>query len=166
MNIPANIRTHVFYIYAIILAILCFFLWIDEHDRRLKAEYGISELQSHQAVTDANAKSQVRTIYVHAKTVTTPSQAIADIPDVSMLPISAHAIPSEPGNVSVAALPLYQELATCKEDEILFQACKDDLRDETTIVAVLKKKPSFWHRVKNTAIVAGTGIVFGVLLHL
>jgi hypothetical protein len=101
--------------------------------------------------------------------VKTPAQAIAAIPDVSSLPLNTR--PAADGGVTVDAVPLFQELAQCKEDAVALASCKQVdaqkdqiISEQKTEIVALKKKPSFWKRVKSTAKAVGIGIGIGALL--
>ena len=159
------VKTHTFYL-AIIIALFVFGkAWVDEHDKRVVAEAAQKQvLQSSQdaitllgkqiAATNAQALSD-RTALVRARAATrTPAQAVAAIPALSSLPLNARIAPDNPTQVSVDALPLYQELNQCAQDRVTLGACQSDLKAETAIatqqviqIAALKKKPSLTKRI-------------------
>lgn len=159
------------------VAILAFIavLWVQDHDARLRAdiavkasETDIKGLRGQAADVQKTADKRVQAIQREASAVRTPSQAIEALPSVLTADIKPEVLPDAPGKVSVEAVPLYQELATCKITAVRLDACTKELDIEKAIgtqkdveIKALKAKPSFWHHVKTTAITLGIGAVAG-----
>ncbi len=178
MNPYNYLKTHAFYIILILVGLVAFRSWLQEHDARLQslqdvklAEVTVQSLQAQIKATDAAASRAQATLAAKVKAVKTPAQAIAAIPDVSTLPLNTRPVPGDPTAVQVDVLPLFQELAACRSDAIALTACTKDLESEKGIVTqkeveitALKAKPRFWSRVKHELKTAVTGaVVFEVV---
>lgn len=173
------LSTHVFYIVVIAIALPCARAWLAEHDARLLAEQEIrsseqkvQDLQKQIASTDAAAAKQVATLELLERKTKTPAQALAAIPDVSELQLNTRVGPT--GETAVVdVVPLFQDLAHCKQDSVELQACKDDYKAEVAIagqkdeeISALKKKPRFWKRVASALKTAAIGAAAAELLHI
>ena len=170
-----------------------FHAWLQEHDQRLLsdqvakvAQQQISDLQAANAVlqkqiadSDAQAQKTISALQAQSAQVKTNAQAIAAMPDVSSLPATIRPIQNSSDFLLPEAdlLPLFQQLATGKEDAVALTACQAARANDVTIeankdkeiaaqgqeIAAIKKKPSFWHRVgsitKQVLIGVGIGVV-------
>lgn len=156
--------------------------YMAEHDARLVAEQTIKTaqtqidgLQKQQQIAEQAGQAQIAVLQKQAAAVKTPAQAVQAIqaaPDLSALPLNVRPAPGLPDAVTVDALPLYQELNTCKQDAVNLGVCSTKLdlqtqidKDKDTQITALKKKPGFWKRVKTTAEVVGVGIAIGYAAH-
>jgi hypothetical protein len=173
---------------AIVVAVVLFLgarLWLQEHDARLAADAtvktaqtAIADLQKQQAAVAQVAKVQIVQLQSAAAAVRTTPEAITDMPTVTPTAtqsnpapeLDAEALPDAPNKVSVDAVPLYLDLNACKQDSVNLAACSKELsiqKDITTQkdveIVALKKKPAFWHRVKETAITLGVGAGIGAI---
>lgn len=170
----SKLNPHVFYLVVIALGVVGFRSWLTEHDLRVKAEEAIKANQTQivalqgqiKTTTDA-AQKQVQVVVKTVQAIKTPQQAIATIPDLSTLPLNSRPIPDAPDKVAVDAIPLVQELASCKETTIELGACQANslakdkiIADQTQEITALKRKPEFWHRVwaDTKKITVGVGI--------
>ena len=168
-----------FIYFALISAILIFVhFYQQERDQRVLAEatiksanQSIATLQQQISVTNAAAQSERVALEKSIAIVKTPSQAVAEIPQLTDAPLNARTVANDPVDVTVAALPLVQVLGQAKETSIQLGACQSDLKNEIAIsaskdteIAALKKKPKFLTRVKHVAEAVGVGIAIGVLL--
>jgi hypothetical protein len=172
------LSTHVFYIVVIAIAIVCGRAWLQEHDARVSAELQIKQseqqvqgLQKQIQVNDAAAEQQVTSLRVLTAKTKTPQQAIAAIPALAEA-LNARAGPSS-ATVIVDAVPLFQELAQCKQDAVNLNACQADYKAEVKITAqkddqitTLKKKPRFWKRVGSALKTALIGGAATEILHI
>lgn len=197
---------HSLWIVVIVALLTGCFVWLQEHDARLKAEASVKQseatiatlqqqivsnnqavasLQAQITANDAVAKQQIASLVALASNVKTTPQAVAAIPqiDPNIKPVA-----QSNGDMTIPApqvIPLFQDLAQGKQDAVALVACQKDLATEQQIVtktqanvtaekaisaqkdqeiAVLKKKPSFWHRVAVVAKAVGVGIGIGVLV--
>ena len=171
------LQTHILYVVIIIVGMIAFKCWLNEHDARLAAaqaekvaEANVAALRSQIAASDAAAKAKIVVLKEKAAQVKTPEQAIAAIPDVSTLPLHTQAAPTA-GFVEVDALALYTELNQCQQDKVSLDACQSArTADEKIIaqkddeVAALKKKPSFFKRLGGALKILGIGIGIGFVL--
>lgn len=175
-------KTHLVYWFgAIVLTALLwcgFTAWRAEHDSRLiaetkiaAAEQTVSHLQADIATITADRDAHLAALEKQRKTVTTPTQAITAIPDLSNVPLAPRPVPDEINRVSVDALGLFTELNACKQTEIKLDACTqtaaktaDILKEKDVEIVALKKKPSFFKRVVATLKSVGVGIGIGVAL--
>ena len=171
------LKTHVFYVVIIVIGIIAFRSFLNEHDARLLAEQqekvaeaNVASLRNQIATSDAAAAQTIAVLKKRAATVKTPEQAITAIPDVSTLPLHATASP-QAGFVQVDALALYQELNQCTQDRTALGACQvARAADEKIIeqkdqeIAAYKKPRSFWHRTVSTLKAVGIGVGIGFVL--
>lgn len=175
-----SLRIHLYYLAGIILFLVMFILgfsrWIDNHDARIKTEVPIKE--SEQAILkledqiDALAKlvkTQKATIVTRVETVKTPAQAVAAIPSLSLNDLNPRALPAIPDAVAVNAVALTKELGSCAEDRLDLSACRKtiELKDAQSAakdaeIVSLKKKPSFWKRFSSGAKKIGIGVAIGI----
>lgn len=178
------LRVHLGYIVLILIAAvathLVFASWRAEHDARLvsevkvhAAEDQVKSLEQQMQDRDAVAAQQISALRKQAASVKTPVQAIAAIPQVSNVPLNARVLPDNPQQVGVDAVPLFQELSSCKEQAVTLGACQANLKDTDAVVtqknveiAVLKKKPGFWKRLKSGAKKVGAGVAIGLVLRM
>jgi thiamine biosynthesis protein ThiC len=176
---PMNyLKTHIFYIALIAVGIIAGRAWLLEHDARVaaevmakQAETSVKVLQQSIADNDAKTAATIAALQQALAKIKTPAQAIAAIPSVSGLPINSRPAIDNPTQVSVDAVPLYQELNQCKQDAVSLNSCQADLKAEKEIVEqkdveikALRKKPSFFKRVIGAAKAVGIGIGIGLLL--
>lgn len=167
---------HTFYI---VLGLVCVFgahEWMAEHDARIRSEFTVKQseekvksLQAELVTTKQATAQKVITIQRVIEKVKTPSDAIAAIPSLSTLPLNARLVPNLPNAVEVDAIPLAQELATCKIAETKLDGCEKSLTITTGIVAekdaiINATKPSLWKRIKHDAIVIGISGAIGFAL--
>lgn len=169
------LKTHVFYVCLIVVFSLAGYYWVQEHDARVVAEQvakqseadvktlqaSVQTLQQQITSNDAKAAADKAALLKALAAVKTPAQAVAALPDVSNLPLHSRISVDNPTQVSVDAVPLFQELNQCKQDAVDLTACRSDLTaqkqidadkdkqlaDKNTEIAALKKKPSVWKRV-------------------
>lgn len=152
--------------------------YVQEHDARIRAEdavktaeTSVTALHANAVTTATTAARAVEVVQRQAAVVTTVPEAVAALPAVAP---ELHAEPLDkpladaPVKVAVDALPLFQDLATCRESTIRLNACTTELDDSTKIetakdaeIKVLKSKGSFWSRVKTTAEMVGIGVAIG-----
>lgn len=158
-------------------------MWLREHDARIQADAqvktaqsAIDGLQKQQAQVAQAAKSQVVILQKEAAAVQTPAQAITALQSPALpvpansAPLDVTALPSAPDKVAVSALPLFQDLNTCKQDEVNLGACTQELTiqkqidtQKDTEITALKKKPGFWTRLVKGAKVVGCSAAGGAL---
>jgi hypothetical protein len=143
------LKTHLFYILLIAGMVLAGRMWLQEHDARVLAEQTVKARESDVKVlqsnivtvtqqmqaNDAKAASSIAALQKALASVKTPTQAIAAIPSVSDLPLHSRVAVDNPTQVSVDALPLFQELNECKQDAVQLQACTMDLASQKQIDA-------------------------------
>lgn len=170
------IKTHLFYIILIGLALVAGRAWLQEHDSRLVAETSVKEsqarvkdLEGQVVAIKTAADARVKDLQAQARAIKTPAQAIAAIPDVSNIPLRP--LPAGPTSVTVEAIPLYQELAACRVTEVKLNACEktaevtqEAVKEKDIQIAALKKKPGFFKRLGGTLKTGGTGVVIGILI--
>lgn len=174
-------KTHIgYWIAGAIIAVALYFgfnSWRSEHDARLVAEVTsvqakaqIEQLRSDMQANKAASDAQIADLKKQRIAVKTPAQAVAAIPALTDIPLNIRTDVSDPTRASVDVLPLFQELNSCKQDAVALQACtfqsekKDEIiKVDENLIAVLKKKPSFWHRIgsqmKSGAFWMSAGVV-------
>lgn len=169
---------HILFIALCVAGFVVFRSYMAEHDARLvaegkitSAEKTVAALEVQQTKMTEAAKVEVTVLQKQADAVKTAPEAITALPTVSVPELKAEALPDAPDRVSVEAVPLYQELNACKVDGVNLSACALNLAAEKQItaqkdieIAALKQKPSFWHRVKTSAIEVGIGIGTGYVI--
>lgn len=184
-NILTYLKTtasaHLVIIGLAVVGFVFFRSFMAEHDARLQADTTvksaqtqIQSLQAQQATVTKDAAVTVTVLQKEAAAVKTPVQAVQALqtpaPDMAetVAPLEVAALPDAPGRVSVNALPLNQDLNTCRQDAVNLGACTSTLGLEKQIeaqkdieIVALKKKPGFWHRVKTTLITLGIGTAAG-----
>jgi hypothetical protein len=176
------LRTHVFYWVLIVVAFIGFRSWLAEHDSRLLADQAVKTAQTtidqlHQQIATGRTDSQkqVQVVVKEVQAAKTPAQQIAEIPRLVDQPLNPQVLPDAPSAIKVDLQPLLAQLSECKQDSLKLGACQQEIeyRDQIEVqqgkqVIALKQKPSFWHRVgdtaKKVAIGAGVGIVTVVLV--
>jgi hypothetical protein len=170
--------THLFYIILIAGGLFAFHAWTTEHDARIKAEASIkadettvASLQQQIVAVNAAAAQKVTVITKIVHDVTTPTQAVIAIPQLTDIPLNARVSIDNPSQVSVDALPLVAILGQAKVDKTNLDACTANRASDAAIMAqkdseikVLKAKPSFWHRVTHTAKLIAIGVGIGALV--
>jgi hypothetical protein len=186
MNFLKTNAGHVLGAILAVVAIIVFHSWIAEHDARIKAEDAIKTaqtqiagLEQQQTQTASQAAVQVTTLQKQAKAVVTVKQAEDALPTVETdlhpeaLP-DPNAAPLQDASqkIAVDAVPLYQELNSCRQCSVNLGAAQTELAlqkqidvEKDTEIKALKAKPSFWHRVKTTAETVGIGVAVGYALH-
>jgi hypothetical protein len=179
-----SIKTHGATWLLFAVALVGIFTYEREHDQRIAADIAvksataqIADLQKQSTAVAAAATRQVVVIQQAAAKVQTSQEAVsALVTDTPSNPLTGTtlapvALPDAPDRVSVEALPLYQDAAICREDQINLGACTKETeiaKQESTAkdaeIKALKAKPSFWHRVKTTAVTVGIGVAVGTAL--
>lgn len=177
-------KTHIFYIVLIAVGLIAFHSWLQEHDARLKAddtikqqEVIVADLKQQIANAQQQAAQKVQVITKVVHDVTTPTQAVAAIPQLTNAPLDTRLAVDNAMQLSVDALQLVQVLGQAKIDKTNLDTCQTigALKDQQSLakdveIAALKKKPSVWKRVGGTAktigVTAGvTALVVLVLVH-
>ena len=170
--------SHLTWIVAILVALVLGHSWLAEHDARMKAdatikasEATVATLQQQIAATNAQAAQKVQTIVKIVRETTTPTQAVAAIPQLTDIPLNGRVSIDNGNQVSVDAIPLIQVLGQAKENAVQLGACQSDLKNETAIgaqkdvqIAALKKKPSLLHRVGHVLKLVGIGVSIGAFI--
>jgi hypothetical protein len=144
-------------------------------EQQVKAsEAQVKTLQQQIADNDARTQAQIATLQQLIKNVKTPVQVVAALPSVlpAPLPVQPTVNPDQSINLPAAdVLPLFQDLAQCKQDSINLASCKADLSttqaivtEKQTEITALKKKPSFWKRVKHDLKVAAFGAAIAAIM--
>ena len=153
--------------------------WRAEHDARLAAEKSIAvsqatvkSLQDQITQRDAASAKQVQTIVKVVHDVQTPQQAVAALPQVVTAPLPAPVVAGANGVVTIPALdvlPLFAQLGDDKICRAELTTANADLVTEKAIntqltgqIAILKKKPSFFHRLGSTMKKVGIGVGIGI----
>lgn len=189
------IKTHLFYILMIAGLVVAGRVWLSEHDARVAAEVtvkadeaqskvlqgSIDELKKSIVDNDSRAAADRAALQHALAAVKTAPQAIAAIPSVSDLALNTRPSIDNPTQVSVDAVPLYQELNQCRQNSVSLGACQSDLASEKAIeekevakvvlkddeIKTLKKKPNFLHRLWGvTKIVGSTAAIVLTLTKL
>jgi hypothetical protein len=177
MNFIKTNAGHILGFLLLVVAVIVFHSWLGEHDARLvadgqvkAAQATIDTLKSQQSALTEAAKVEVTVLQKAAAEVKTAPEAIAALPSVAVVPIEAEAIPDAPDRTSVLAVPLYQDLNSCKQCTVNLDATTKKLNlqveidaEKDTEITALKKKPGFWHRVKETSITLGIGAGIGAV---
>lgn len=160
------VLSHLVWIAAVSVALVLGHSWIAEHDARLRAdeqikasETLIKSLEDHQKATDAAASQKVQTVVKIVHDAVTPTQVIAALPQIDpqiATGLSAHVATDNSNAVEVNAPALIQVVGDLKTSQVQLGACQSDLADEKNIVVqkdseitALKRKPSFWARIKS-----------------
>jgi hypothetical protein len=142
------------------------------------SQLAIAQLEAEIAATNAHAAAADRALKSALATVKTPAQAVAAIPSVSDVPLNVRVAPDNPLQVSVDAVALYSELNQCAQSRVDLSACQKNaanflqisadkdqqLAADKTIITVLKKKPSFFHRLKTTFEIIGISLGIGMAI--
>jgi hypothetical protein len=171
---------HVFGIVIAALVLLVGSSWLQEHDSRLKAESTINQtrvvidgLQAQMKATDAANKTVIAALQKQRAEVKTAPQAVQAIQaeaktDAEVQALDVQPLPDAPEAVRVNSVPLFQKLNSCAQCGDNLTAARSDLATQQAIdkqkdeqIAALKRKPTFWHRVKVTAITLGIGAAAG-----
>jgi hypothetical protein len=185
--VVSAIHLHVAYIVMFVaLALGSFYgfrTWETEHDARVVAEQQVKvdevqvkSLQDQIIANDAKAQQQIAALSQLIKQVKTPAQVVANLPAVLPTPLPVPPFVNSDNSITFPAedvLPLFDALVQGKEAEVNNAACQADLTAEKQIVqdknaeiASLKKKPSFWKRIKHDAEVAlFSAAVTAILIH-
>lgn len=171
--------THLIYVVIIVAMVVGFRSWRTEHDARLAAEKSIAvsqqvvkSLQDQITQRDAVSAKQVQTIVKVVHDVQTPQQAAQALPSVLSAPLPTAVVPQGSGDWLVPkadVLPLFAQLGDDKICRAELTTASADLVSEKAIttqlngqIAILKKKPSFWHRVGSTMKKVGIGVGIGI----
>lgn len=171
-------KTHVFYIILIVMGLVGFRAWLQEHDDKVLAQQAVKQsdarvkdLQQQIVDTNAVAAAKVQTVVKIVHDVATPSQAVQAVPQLTNVPLNIRTVPDNPNQVAVDAVPFVQLLGQCKTDAINLGACTQNynscqaiVKEREAEIVVLKKKPNFMHRVLGVAKAVGVGVGIGVLL--
>lgn len=166
-------KTHIFYIILIVMGFIAFRSWLVEHDTRLQAEgivkqqeAKVADLQQQIVSVNAAATQKVQIVTKIVHDAQTPSQVVQAIPQLTTVPLNARVSPDNPAQVAVDALPLVQVLGQCRQDAIQLSACQqtsalkdEQLQAKDVEIKALKKKPSFWARIKSHGKAAILGAV-------
>ena len=154
-------------------------MWLQEHDSRVAADAAIkasqttiAQLQQQIATTNNQAAQKVQTIVKVVHDAQTPAQVVAALPQFPDLPVlGARTVPGDPVDVEVAAQPLMDLIGRYETVVTNLNACQADFAAQKAIdvqkdtqIAVLRKKPKFWHRVGRAAKLIGIGIGIGALV--
>jgi glutamyl/glutaminyl-tRNA synthetase len=154
---------------ALVVLVVCGWSALKEHDARILAEQAVQQSNARIAVLEKEKQDIVKageaakaTLRAKAKQVQTTEQAITEMPNVSDLPLHARPFPDAPSQVAVDAVPLYQQLNTCKQTGIDLGTCtqlrgKDaaEIQELRGQIDVLKGKKTFWRRISKVAKVTG-----------
>ena len=172
-------KTHLFYIILIVVGLIAFRSWEQEHDARLLAEQQVKQsdaqvktLQQQITTTTAQATMKILQVKRDIQGAKTPAQQVAAVPQLTDVPLNVRPIVGLPdGVVAVDLAPLVQELGQCKIDSINLGACQENYNNCQNIVTtreaeikVLKKKPGFFHRMVGVAKAVGVGVGIGLFL--
>lgn len=185
--IVSALHLHLSYLVMFVLmACLTFYgvkTWESEHTAKVIAEQQVKAseaqvktLQQQIAENDARTQAQIATLQQLIKSVKTPVQVVAALPSVLPAPLPVTPTVNADNSINLPAadvLPLFQDLAQCKQDSINLASCKADLSttqaiviEKQTEITALKKKPSFWKRIAHDAKVAVfSAIVTAALIH-
>lgn len=190
---------HLFYLIIIAIGVIAFRSWLQEHDARLAvdAENRASQqrvVQLQQDITAINAQvaqinaakdAQIAELKKAATRVTTSAQAIQELPSVANLhgyQTMPQPVPDKPDQITVLALPYYQQLNACQQDLVARTACeavagkKDEqlakdveiIAEKDKQIANLQRRPSFWKRLggelKRGTLWTSVGIVVAKVL--
>lgn len=170
------LKTHVFYIVIIALLAIGFRSWLEEHDARLQADTlvkvsqaKVETLQSQIKIEQDAAAKTIAALQRQRIEVKTPAQAIAAIPDLSTIPLGIRQLPDDPARISVEAIPLFQQLNSCKQDAVARAVCESTSAKKDEVIAekdsqikALTAKPKFWKRVWGHVKDQGIGIAIGL----
>jgi hypothetical protein len=178
---------HLHLSYIIGIAVLALTTWygghvlLQEHDARVQAEATIKvseaqikTLQQQIADRDAQAQKQQQVIVKVIHDTTTPQQAVNAMPDIVNVPLSKPVTLDTTGDMVIPPadiIPIFDQLADDKLCRSQLATASADLTDTKAIVvqkdneiAGLKKKPSFWKRVKSDAEKVGIGMAISAIL--
>jgi hypothetical protein len=174
----SNWRIHLWYLALIASGLIFIHAWMHEHDACVAAEQSIKQsnaqiatLQSQITSINNKTSSDVDNVKRIVTNVKTPQQLVASAPSLTDVPLGVRAIPGDPVDVEVAALPLAQVLATLKTSQIELGGCQQTsaIKDQQieqykTQVAALKKKPKFLKRLEHGAEEIGIAVAAGFIL--
>ena len=178
---PSTWHFHIWYLVIILILAFGGHAWMQEHDARILAEANlkvnqttVETLQKQIAENDAATDQQIQSLEAMIKTVRTPIQVVAQLPKVmdTPLPLPPTVLPDNSIDFPEAdVLPLFKDLAQCKEDAVSLTSCQSDLTKEKEIVTTqnteiktLKQKPKFWSRVKHDTKLVGVGVGLAVIV--
>jgi hypothetical protein len=153
--------------------------WRAEHDQRMADEKAVAvsqqvvkSLQDQITQRDAASAKQVQTIVKVIHDVATPQQAVAALPTVLQQPLASPVSVSGTGDWLVPkadVLTIFGQLADDKICRAELTTASADLVSEKAIntqltgqIAILKKKPKFWSRVKSDLKKVGVGVALTV----
>jgi hypothetical protein len=170
--------THIFYILLIAGGVFGFHEWNVEHTARIQAEASIkasevivANLQQQIIATNAAAAAKVTVITKIVHDVTTPTQAVIAIPQLTAVPLNARPAVDSPVQVSVDAIPLVAILGQAKIDKTNLDACTSNLTAEAAIVAqkdqeivILKKKKPLFKRIEHGVEIFAVGVITALVL--
>lgn len=172
-------KTHLFYIILIVVGVVAFNSWRQEHDARLLADQKVSQnaqlvksLEDGIASRDSALAAAVKPIQVVVAAAKTPQQVVEAVPKIApeLAPsLDVKAVDATHVQVdSQGFIGLLGKYETLSKEEA---ACQADYADEqrktaalTDSVKELKKKPRFWKRVGGTIKQVALGIAAGFIL--
>jgi hypothetical protein len=145
-------------------------LALREHDARILADQHVKEsaarvvdLENQVKGKDAEMSSKLAALKKIRDAVKTPAQALAEIPKLTDVPLNVRPLPDSPSEVAVQAVPLFQDLAQCKDTSIRLSACTAKLalqsqitgEEKGQVTALKNRGGSFWQRFGRGAKVIG-----------
>lgn len=178
-SLQSFILSHLLWVVLIGSSLIGFHEWSIEHDARVLAEQQIKTSQAQvvtlqQQIADRDKQTQTAVapiVKIIHDTVTVP-QAVAALPQVVNQPLPQPVIAQPDNSVTIPepdVIPLFNQVADDKVCRVQIDALTKDYNDQKTIdtqkdqqIAVLKKKPSFWHRVGSTMKKVGIGVGIGL----
>lgn len=167
--------------------------WLSEHDDRTRLEATlkaqsetISKLDAQMSHRDQQTAQLVEQIQKMAAKVRTPTQAVQALPNVVNLPKPIYIdvpkdkegkpLPDAPSSVVIpkeSVVPLFQELAKCKQQSTELDGCKATVADLKTKSTTLQSERdqavavvrggTFWTRVKRNAEWLAIGAAVGAV---
>ena len=169
------VRPHLFWVILVSVGLFAFREWLVDHDARLRAEVQVRDLQTNIdtlkaqiATKQTDVHKQVQVVVKEVQAAKTPQQQIAEIPKLTTQPLNPQALPDAPSAVKVELEPLVAQLAQCKQDAIKLGGCQGELAlreqietEQSKQVTILKKKPSFWHRLTSDSKKLAIGVAIG-----
>lgn len=117
--------------------------YINAREDRIRAEEQAKAADQRMKDREVQYQQQLSTLLKQRAAVRTPQQAVAAIPDVSHLPVAIRIVqppdllPNAPSAAKVgdaiipqeSVVPLFQQLADCRVNELGLTKCQGDLAD-------------------------------------
>lgn len=143
---------------------------LREHDARILADQHVKEsaarvndLELQIDGIERTSREKLAALQKLKSSVTTPAQAIAEIPKLTDVPLVTRVLPDSPSEVAVQAVPLFQDLAECKATGIKLDACTAEMalkgkivtEEKGQVTALKSKGGNFWQRLGHGAKVIG-----------